>query len=86
MVLLIVSGATQQALLGQDYSVLNSFLVILTLLGLDALFLILSYRWNFFDRWVNGVPLVIVEDGRPLDDRIKRTMIDEADIMEEARR
>src|SRR5215212_3709143 len=49
VVLLIVSEATQQALLGQDYSVVNAFLVILTLLGLEALVLALTWRWNFLD-------------------------------------
>src|SRR5215212_6257038 len=85
VVLLIVSEATQQALLGQDYSVVNGFLVILTLLGLNAFTLMLTWRWKFFDRWINSTPLVLIQDGEPIDDRLKRSKIDEADILEEGR-
>lgn len=86
VVLLIVSEATQQALLGQDYSVINAFLVILTLLGLNALTLMLTYRWKFLDRWINSAPLVLIQDGEPIDDRLRKAKVDEADILEEARR
>jgi uncharacterized membrane protein YcaP (DUF421 family) len=85
VVLLIVSEATQQALLGQDYSVVNAFLVILTLLGLEALVLALTWRWNFLDRWVNSAPLVLIQDGEPIDDRLKNANVDESDILEQAR-
>ncbi len=85
VVLLIVSEATQQALLGQDYSVVNAFLVILTLLGLEALVLMLAWRWDFFDRWVNSAPLLLIQDGEPIDDRLKKAKIDETDILEQAR-
>ena len=85
VVLLIVSEATQQALLGQDYSVVNAFLVILTLLGLEALVLMLAWRWNFLDRWINSAPLVLIQDGEPIDDRLKKANIDESDILEQAR-
>ncbi len=86
VVLLVVSEATQQALLGQDYSVVNAFLVILTLLGLNGLMLMLTYRWNFLDRWINSAPLVLIQEGEPIDDRLKNANIDESDILEEARR
>src|SRR5215212_2177052 len=85
VILLIVSEATQQALLGQDYSVINAFLVILTLLGLNALMLVLTYRWKFLDRWINSAPLVLIQEGEPIDDRLRNSNIDEADILEEAR-
>jgi uncharacterized membrane protein YcaP (DUF421 family) len=36
-------------------------------------------------RWMEGVPLVIVEDGRPLRDRMEKSRIDEGDILAAAR-
>ncbi len=82
---MIVSEATQQALLGQDYSVVNAFLVILTLLGLEVLVLALTWRWTFLDRWINSAPLVLIHDGEPIDDRLKKAKVDESDILEQAR-
>jgi uncharacterized membrane protein YcaP (DUF421 family) len=72
--------------LGQDYSIVNAFLVILTLLGLNALMLMLTYRWKFLDRWINSAPLMLIQDGEPIDDRLSNANVDESDVLEEARR
>ena len=85
VLLLIVAEATQQALLDDDNSMTNAFLVILTLLGLNVAFSILKQRWQAFDRLVDDVPLVIVEDGRPLKDRMDKARVDELDILQAAR-
>src|SRR5919199_1652854 len=73
VLLLIVAEATQQGLLGSDFSVTNAFLVIATLIGLDVLFTFLTHRSQALDRWINDLPLVIIEDGRVIDDRLKKT-------------
>ena len=85
VLLLIVAEATQQALLDDDNSMTNAFLVILTLLGLNVAFSVLKQRWQAFDRLVDDVPLVIVEDGRPLKDRMDKARVDELDILQAAR-
>jgi uncharacterized membrane protein YcaP (DUF421 family) len=86
VVILILSEATQQALLGDDFSVLNAFLVIMTLVGLQILFDSVGQRWKRFGRVIDGSPVVVLEDGWPLSDRLKRARVDEADILEQARR
>jgi uncharacterized membrane protein YcaP (DUF421 family) len=85
VLLLIVSEATQQGLLGNDFSITNAFLVILTLIGLDLLAGGLSHRWRPLDRWLNGLPLVLVEDGQLIDDRARKTGFQEDEILEQAR-
>jgi uncharacterized membrane protein YcaP (DUF421 family) len=85
VLLLIVSEATQQGLLGNDFSITNAFLVILTLIGLDLLAGGLSRRWRPLDRWLNGLPLVLVEDGQLIDDRVRKTGFQEDEILEQAR-
>jgi uncharacterized membrane protein YcaP (DUF421 family) len=85
VLLLIVSEATQQGLLGNDFSITNAFLVILTLIGLDLLAGGLSRRWRPLDRWLNGLPLVLVEDGKLLEDRMRKTGFQEDEILEQAR-
>jgi uncharacterized membrane protein YcaP (DUF421 family) len=85
LLLLIISEATQQGLLGQDYSLTNAFLVILTLVGLNLLMEFLAYYSRWFDRWFNGLPLVIIEDGQLIDDRMKKERLDENEVLEYAR-
>ena len=84
VLLLIIAEATQQGLLGNDFSITNALLVILALLGLDLLSQGLSRRWRSFDRWINGLPLVLVEDGRLIDDRARKAGFLEDDILEQA--
>jgi uncharacterized membrane protein YcaP (DUF421 family) len=85
VLLLIVGEATQQALLGEDFSLTNAFLVILTLIGLDVAMSLWQQRWPRLGKWIEGVPLVIVEDGRPLHERMKRSRVSEEDVLTAAR-
>jgi uncharacterized membrane protein YcaP (DUF421 family) len=85
VLLLIIAEATQQGLLGNDFSITHALLVILALLGLDLLSQGLSRRWRSFDGWINGLPLVLVEDGRLIDERARKAGFLEDDILEQAR-
>lgn len=85
VLLLIIGEATQQALLGDDFSVTNAFLVILTLVGLDVAISIIKGRSKRLEKLIDSVPLVILEDGRPLKERMDRARVDEGDILAKAR-
>lgn len=85
VLILIIAEATQQALLGQDYSITNAFLLIMTLLGTDILMSLIKQRSPQAEKWLDGVPLIIVENGRPLHDRMDKARIDESDILTAAR-
>jgi uncharacterized membrane protein YcaP (DUF421 family) len=85
VLLLIVAEATQQGLLGNDFSVTNAFLVITTLIGLDILMTSLTHRVRWLDRWVNTLPLVLIHDGEVLDDRLDKARVSKEDILEQAR-
>jgi uncharacterized membrane protein YcaP (DUF421 family) len=85
VLLLIIGEATQQALLGEDFSLTNAFLVILTLIGLDIVFSLWQQRWPWLDKWLEGMPLVIVEHGQPLRERMQRARVSEEDILTAAR-
>ena len=85
VLLLIVGEASQQAMMGEDNSFTNAFLVIITLVGAEQLLSWGKQRWLLIDRATQGVPLIIVEDGKPLKDRMDRVQVDEADIMQAAR-
>ncbi|MEU1889607.1 DUF421 domain-containing protein [Streptomyces pristinaespiralis] len=85
VLLLIISEATQQALLGDDFSLTTAALVIATLIGLDRLADYLSYRWSFFSNITSSRPMVIMDDGKVLPDRMKKAQLQESDILEAAR-
>lgn len=85
VMLLIVGEATQQAILGKDYSITNAFLVITTLIGINILLSLLKVRSHSIKRLFDGMPLVIVENGRPIKDLMKKVRVMEDDVMSAAR-
>ncbi|HEX6515670.1 MAG TPA: YetF domain-containing protein [Nocardioidaceae bacterium] len=85
VLLLIVSEATQQALLGDDFSITTATLVVATLIGLDRLVDYLGFRFPRFDKLVESAPVILVDDGRILTDRLRRANLQEEDILEQAR-
>ena len=85
VLLLIIGEATQNALLGQDFSVTNAMLVIITLVTLDIGLSLLKRRSKRIDKWLDDVPLVIVEDGVPLKERMDKARVDVEDVLSAAR-
>jgi uncharacterized membrane protein YcaP (DUF421 family) len=85
VLLLIISEATQNAMIGENYSITNGFLVILTLIGIDILLSLLKQRSQVLEQWLDGLPLVLVENGKTFKDRMARARIDENDVLSAAR-
>jgi uncharacterized membrane protein YcaP (DUF421 family) len=85
VLLLIISEATQQALIGEDNSMINGAIVVSTLIGLNILMSLIKQRSKWFDRVLDDIPLVIVADGKPLKDRMYKSRVDENDVLDAAR-
>ena len=85
VLLLIVSETTQQALLGEDFSITNACLLIVTLFVLDQAFASLKDRFRLVQKVAEGLPVVLLEDGKPLKERLRQSQVDEGDILEAAR-
>ena len=83
--LLIISETTQQAMVDNDHSVTNGFLLIMTLIGTSIALSLLKQKVPSLERWLDGTPLVIVEDGKLHKDRMDKARVDESDILEAAR-
>lgn len=81
----MVGEASKQTFLGDDFSILSAFLVILTLVGLDILLPLLKPKSSRFAKWIDGVPILIVENGRPLKDAMTKARVDEEDVLIAAR-
>jgi uncharacterized membrane protein YcaP (DUF421 family) len=85
VLLLIISEATQQALLGEDNSMTNAAILIVTLVGLNILMSVLKQRSKFVERLLEDIPLLIVADGKPLQSRMDKERVDVDDILDAAR-
>ncbi|MGE0468284.1 MAG: DUF421 domain-containing protein [Nitrospira sp.] len=85
VLLLIIGEATQNALLQNDSSVTNALLVVLTLISLDIAFSYIKQRVPIVARWIDGVPMIIVWDGRPLTDLMVKARVSEVDVLTAAR-
>lgn len=85
VLILIISEAIQQALIDDDNSMINAFLLVTTLVGLNVLMSLLKQRSQRVERILDGTPLLLVERGKIHTDRMRRERVDEADVLEAAR-
>lgn len=85
VLLLIISEVTQQGLVGEDFSITTAAVLICTLMGLNILLTLLKQSSKPIERVIEGTPLVIVYDGKPLVKRMDKTKVGEDDVMQMAR-
>jgi uncharacterized membrane protein YcaP (DUF421 family) len=85
VLLLIISEVTQQAMIDEDNSLTNGFLLILTLvmtsLGLSEL----KQHFPRIKYVLEGSTVMIVRNGKLLKDRMNELRVDEDEILEAAR-
>ena len=85
ILLLIISEATQQALLGDDFSVTGAALTIITLIVLDISLGFIKKKTTWVDYMLDGSPVILVEYGKPVGEKLRKTGITVDDIMVSAR-
>jgi uncharacterized membrane protein YcaP (DUF421 family) len=85
VIVLVISETTQQAMLGDDFSITNAILLILTLFLSDIL---LSYlkNWSpFAARVIDGVPTILVANGVAHREALRGCRLQMDDVLEAAR-
>ncbi|HEV7859211.1 MAG TPA: YetF domain-containing protein [Pyrinomonadaceae bacterium] len=85
VLMLVVGEATGQAVIGKDFSITNAYLVILTLVALQILMSFLKERSETVQRWFDGLPVILVENGKPLKERLDKVRVGEDAILAAAR-
>jgi uncharacterized membrane protein YcaP (DUF421 family) len=86
LVLLIVLGdSIQQGLTQDDYSVTGAVIVISTIAALQVLTSYVGFRVPFLRPVLEGEPIVVVEDGKPIEKNLHRERMTFAELMAEAR-
>jgi uncharacterized membrane protein YcaP (DUF421 family) len=86
LVLLIVLGdSIQQGLTQDDYSVTGAVIVISTIAALQVLTSYVGFRVPFLRPVLEGEPIVVVEDGKPIEKNLHRERVTFEELMAEAR-
>jgi uncharacterized membrane protein YcaP (DUF421 family) len=86
LVLLIVLGdAIQQGLTQDDYSVTGALIAVTTLMLLQRTTSVLTWRFGFVRKLLEGEPIVIVQDGKVIERNLKRERLTSAEVLEQAR-
>ncbi len=85
ILLLIISEATQQALLGDDFSVTGAMLTIITLVVIDMLFGLAKKYIYGAESMFDGSPVILVVHGELQQEKLKKVDVSCDDILVSAR-
>ena len=85
VLLLIISEATQQAMIQNDSSLSTAFIAVLTLAGLDYLLTLLRVRVPWVEKLLEQPPKLLFKDGKLNKITLRREHILECDILASAR-
>src|SRR4051812_1662923 len=86
LVLLIVLGdSIQQGLTQDDYSVTGAVIAVGTIAVLQVIVSYSSFRFRWARSFLNGDPIVLVQDGEVIKRNLKRERITHEELAEQAR-
>jgi uncharacterized membrane protein YcaP (DUF421 family) len=85
ILLVVVGDAVQQGLTQDDYSVTGAMIAVGMIAGLQVLLSYASFRFRGLRRVLEGEPIVLVQDGKPIERNLKRERLVLEEVMEEAR-
>ncbi|WP_149193150.1 DUF421 domain-containing protein [Luteimonas suaedae] len=85
VLLLIIGESVSQGLIGDDFSVTTALILVATLVLIEQGMAVLKEKVPAAARWLDDVPLIVVQDGEPLPKRMRMAQVDEQDVLEAAR-
>jgi uncharacterized membrane protein YcaP (DUF421 family) len=86
IVLLVVMGdLIQNGVTQSDYSVTGVFLAVSTIALMSVGMSFITFKSPFAQRVIEGVPVILVEDGKPIAQNLKSERLDVDDLTEEMR-
>jgi uncharacterized membrane protein YcaP (DUF421 family) len=85
VLLLVISEFTQQAVVRDDPSLTAASVLCGSIVLLNVVLSLLKSRSRRLERWLEGVPVVLVEHGRPRHSAMRQARVDEEDILAAAR-
>ena len=85
IMLIMLGDLVQQGVTQSDYSLTGIFLAAGTLALMTVLVSYLSFRFKRLRPILDGEPLVIVQNGKPIDGNLKRERLTIEEVAQEAR-
>jgi uncharacterized membrane protein YcaP (DUF421 family) len=85
MLLVIVGDLIQQGVTQNDMSVTGAVLAVSTLAAWVLILSYASFKWKKADRVLSGIPVVVVRDGRILDEVLRIERVPEDELITAAR-
>lgn len=85
ILLVLVGDLVQQGVTQNDMSITGIMLVIGTVGLLQVFVSYVSFRFRRLRPYINGVPVVMIENGKPIDRNMRRERVSIDDLTEEAR-
>jgi uncharacterized membrane protein YcaP (DUF421 family) len=85
ILIFLFGGLTVQAVVADDRSFINAMLVVITISWLHRTIARLKVKSPAFGRLVDGTPIVLVEDGRWHDERLRNLQLHPTDVVAAAR-
>jgi uncharacterized membrane protein YcaP (DUF421 family) len=85
VLLLLISQAVGQALVGNDSSLTTAAIITITLVVVNRVNDWVAHRWADASHVLEDAPLVLIEDGHIHDDRLRKMKIRLDDILENGR-
>lgn len=86
VVLLLLSNTVQNAIIGNDNSVLGGFVGAATLLAVNYMIVRLAYRYPRVSRLVEGKPTLLVSNGHLILEHLSAEVITESELRANLRR
>jgi uncharacterized membrane protein YcaP (DUF421 family) len=85
VLIFLIGGVIILATVGDDHSETNAVCAVLTIGLMHRLIGYLKSRFPRLDEWLDGVPLVLLQDGRWQTDIMGRMRVQDTDVMAAAR-
>jgi uncharacterized membrane protein YcaP (DUF421 family) len=85
IVLLILSNVLQNAMIGPDNSVVGGLIGAGTILAINWLVGLATFKSRWFERAVEGVPILLVHSGQLVEQNLRRTSISREELLSNLR-
>ena len=85
ILVLVIGDATQQAIIGEDFTITGGLVAVATLLLLDVLLSRIKHRWPVVDAIVDGLPLPLIVDGQRNREQMDSEGVSDDDVLAAAR-
>ena len=80
VVILLISNAVQNAMVGADASVQGGILASVVLLGANRLVAFLRLHRGVWGRLIEGTPTVLIENGQLIEPHLKKERVEKAEL------